>query len=193
LPLYASLPPSAQVKIFAPKAPKTRRVIVATNIAETSITIPGVAYVVDTGFKKEKEYIFRTSGGEIKAEVAGPCLTIAIEHLAKKKISQAAAWQRTGRAGRERAGECYRLFTQDTFDKFEAFDAPEIQRTNLASAVLQLIAMGLDPFEFEYIDNPGRDPSESLAMSPDSSADGSLCRVPNSCWAWSDFISHDHH
>ncbi|KAK1922948.1 ATP-dependent RNA helicase prh1 [Papiliotrema laurentii] len=144
LPLYASLPPSAQVKIFAPKAPKTRRVIVATNIAETSITIPGVAYVVDTGFKKEKEYIFRTSG--------------AIEHLAKKKISQAAAWQRTGRAGRERAGECYRLFTQDTFDKFEAFDAPEIQRTNLASAVLQLIAMGLDPFEFEYIDNPGRDP-----------------------------------
>lgn len=86
---------------------------------------------------------------------------LAIEHLAKKKISQAAAWQRTGRAGRERDGECYRLYTQETFRKdFDAFDAPEIQRTNLASAILQLIAMGLDPFEFEFIDNPGRDPSK---------------------------------
>jgi len=75
---------------------------VATNIAETSITIPGIAYVVDTGYKKEKEYIFRTSGGLLI--LLHPCsldVSLAIEHLAKKSISKAAAWQRTGRAGRE--------------------------------------------------------------------------------------------
>ncbi|WVQ95704.1 hypothetical protein IAU59_002803 [Kwoniella sp. CBS 9459] len=143
LPLYAALPPSAQAKIFSPTPKNTRRVIVATNIAETSMTIPGVAYVVDTGYKKEKEYIYRTSG--------------AIEQLRKKGISKAAAWQRTGRAGRERAGHCYRLFTKKAFEGMPEFDAPEIQRCNLSSAVLQLIAMGQNPFEFEYIDNPGRD------------------------------------
>jgi HrpA-like RNA helicase len=67
LPLYANLPANAQIKIFGDKPPNTRRVIVATNIAETSITIPGVVFVVDTGYKKEKEYIFRTSGGESEA------------------------------------------------------------------------------------------------------------------------------
>ena len=65
LPLYASLPPTAQIKIFAAKPKNTRRAVVATNIAETSITIPGVSYVIDTGYKKEKEYIFRTSGGKL--------------------------------------------------------------------------------------------------------------------------------
>ncbi|OXM81762.1 ATP-dependent RNA helicase prh1 [Cryptococcus neoformans Bt63] len=143
LPLYAALPPTAQSKIFIPTPPNTRRVIVATNIAETSMTIPGVAFVIDSGFKKEKEYVFRNAG--------------ALEHLRKKGISKASAWQRTGRAGRERAGRCYRLFTQDFFNKMPEFDAPEIQRCNLSSAVLQLIAMGQNPFEFEYIDNPGRD------------------------------------
>nr|XP_019051332.1 ATP-dependent RNA helicase prh1 [Kwoniella bestiolae CBS 10118]OCF30262.1 ATP-dependent RNA helicase prh1 [Kwoniella bestiolae CBS 10118] len=143
LPLYAALPPTAQAKIFSTPPKNTRRVIVATNIAETSMTIPGVSFVVDTGYKKEKEYIFRTSG--------------SIEQLKRKGISQAAAWQRTGRAGRERDGHCYRLFTKDIFDKMPEFDAPEIQRCNLSSAVLQLIAMGQNPFEFEYIDNPGRD------------------------------------
>lgn len=64
LPLYAQLPPSAQAAIFKPRQAGTRRVVIATNIAETSMTIPGVSYVVDTGFKKEKEYIYRTSGGE---------------------------------------------------------------------------------------------------------------------------------
>ncbi|ORY35839.1 P-loop containing nucleoside triphosphate hydrolase protein [Naematelia encephala] len=144
LPLYSSLPPAAQAKIFAPTAKNTRRIIVATNIAETSMTIPGVSFVVDSGYKKEKEYIFRPSG--------------AIEHLAKKPVSKASAWQRTGRAGRERAGECYRLFTQKAFDMLDPFDAPEIQRCNLSSAVLQLVAMGLNPFTFDYIDHPGRDP-----------------------------------
>ncbi|WWC92077.1 uncharacterized protein L201_007031 [Kwoniella dendrophila CBS 6074] len=143
LPLYAALPPTAQAKIFTSPPKNTRRVIVATNIAETSMTIPGVSFVVDTGFKKEKEYIFRQSG--------------SIEQLKKKAISQAAAWQRTGRAGRERDGHCYRLFTKEAFNKMPEFDAPEIQRCNLSAAVLQLIAMGQNPFEFEYIDNPGRD------------------------------------
>ncbi|KAK8850372.1 hypothetical protein IAR55_004290 [Kwoniella newhampshirensis] len=143
LPLYSALPPTAQAKIFSQPPRNTRRVIVSTNIAETSMTIPGVAYVIDTGYKKEKEYIYRASG--------------AIEQLRKKGISKAAAWQRTGRAGRERAGHCYRLFTKAAFDKMPDFDAPEIQRCNLSSAVLQLIAMGQNPFDFEYIDNPGRD------------------------------------
>jgi HrpA-like RNA helicase len=87
LPLYAGLPSSAQNKIFAPLPPSTRRIVVATNIAETSITIPGVVYVIDTGYKKEKEYVHRSSG--------------AIEQLRKRGVSKAAAWQRTGRAGRE--------------------------------------------------------------------------------------------
>ena len=63
LPLYSALPPSAQAKIFAPLAPNLRRVVVSTNIAETSMTIPGVTYVIDTGYKKEKEYIYRRTGG----------------------------------------------------------------------------------------------------------------------------------
>ncbi|WVQ70498.1 hypothetical protein IAR50_000017 [Cryptococcus sp. DSM 104548] len=143
LPLYAALPPAAQSKIFSPPPPSTRRVIVSTNIAETSMTIPGVSFVVDTGYKKEKEYVFRNSG--------------ALEHLRKKGISRAAAWQRTGRAGRERAGHSYRLYTEKFFNDMPEFDAPEIQRCNLSSAVLQLIAMGQNPFEFEYIDSPGRE------------------------------------
>ncbi|KAL7422657.1 Salivary acidic proline-rich phosphoprotein 1/2 [Cryptotrichosporon argae] len=143
LPLYASLPPTAQAKIFAPLPPDTRRVVVATNIAETSLTIPGTAFVVDSGYKKEKEYIYRNSG--------------AIEHLRKMQISQAAAWQRTGRAGREMAGKCYRLYTKKTFLAMPAFDTPEIQRVNLAACVLQLVAMRQDPFAFAYLDPPGRD------------------------------------
>lgn len=144
LPLYSTLPPTAQAKIFSPTKANTRRIIVATNIAETSITIPGVVHVVDAGFKKEKQYIFRNSG--------------SIEHLKKTPISQAAAWQRTGRAGRERAGECYRMYTKAAYNSLVPFDQPEIQRVNLDSAVLQLVSMGIDPGEFEYIDNPGRDP-----------------------------------
>lgn len=143
LPLYSSLPPSAQAKIFAPLPPKTRRVVVATNVAETSLTIPGIAFVIDSGFKKEKEYIYRASG--------------AIEHLRKQAISQASANQRKGRAGREMPGECLRLYTRDFFKKMKVFDTPEIQRCNLSSAILSLIAMNQNPFEFEYIDAPGRD------------------------------------
>lgn len=121
----------------------TRRVVVATNIAETSLTIPGVGFVIDSGYKKEKEFIYRASG--------------AIEHLRKMEISQASAWQRTGRAGREMPGECLRLYTESAFRKMPEFDTPEIQRCNLANAVLQLIAMKQDPFTFEYIDPPSRD------------------------------------
>ncbi|TXT06105.1 hypothetical protein VHUM_03578 [Vanrija humicola] len=143
LPLYASLPATAQSKIFAPTPANTRRVVVATNIAETSLTIPGVGFVIDSGYKKEKEFIYRASG--------------AIEHLRKMEISQASAWQRTGRAGREMPGECLRLYTEAAFRKMPEFDTPEIQRCNLANAVLQLIAMKQDPFTFEYIDPPSRD------------------------------------
>ncbi|KAL1409736.1 Salivary acidic proline-rich phosphoprotein 1/2 [Vanrija albida] len=143
LPLYASLPQTAQAKIFAPTPANTRRVVVATNIAETSLTIPGVGFVIDSGYKKEKEFIYRASG--------------AIEHLRKMEISQASAWQRTGRAGREMPGECLRLYTEAAFRKMPEFDTPEIQRCNLANAVLQLIAMRQDPFTFEYIDPPSRD------------------------------------
>lgn len=143
LPLYASLPPTAQAKIFLPTPENTRRIVVATNIAETSLTIPGIAFVIDSGYKKEKEYIYRASG--------------AIEHLRKMEVSQASAWQRTGRAGREMPGECLRLYTEAAFRKMREFDTPEIQRCNLSNAVLQLIAMKQDPFTFAYIDPPSRD------------------------------------
>lgn len=115
----------------------------STNVAETSLTIPGIAFVVDSGFRKEKEYIHRASG--------------AIEHLKKSPISQASAWQRTGRAGREMPGECMRLYTEKAFNTMEGYDTPEIQRCNLSNAVLQLIAMRQDPFAFEYLDPPSRD------------------------------------
>lgn len=212
LPLYASLPPTAQAKIFVPAPKGTRRVIIATNIAETSITIPGVSYVIDTGFKKEKEYIFRQSGGQPSPcprarDSADPCSHRASQEEAYLQ-SSCMAENRPCRARSklhspdkiidsssfvQREGECFRLYTKSAFDSLIEFDAPEIQRCNLASAVLQLVAMGQDPFTFEYIDSPGREPSErdppALWRSSSLTALSSRC-FPDACGLVSAVFAH---
>ena len=147
LPLYGTLPPHQQQKIFepAPKARKPdgrpgRKCIVATNIAETSLTIDGIVYVVDPGFSKQKVYNPR----------------IRVESLLVSPISKASAQQRAGRAGRTRPGKCFRLYTEAAFKK-ELIEAtyPEILRSNLASTVLDLKKLGIDDLvHFDLMDPP---------------------------------------
>lgn len=145
--LYGSLPPHMQQKIFDP-APAARRpggrpgrkVIVSTNIAETSLTIDGIVYVVDPGFSKQKIYNPR----------------IRVESLLVSPISKASAQQRAGRAGRTRPGKCFRLYTESAFKK-ELIDQtyPEILRSNLSSTVLELKKLGIDDLvHFDLMDPP---------------------------------------
>lgn len=146
-PLYGSLPPHQQQKIFedAPKPFKPggrpgRKCIVSTNIAETSLTIDGIVYVVDPGFSKQKVYNPR----------------IRVESLLVSPISKASAQQRAGRAGRTRPGKCFRLYTEGAFKK-ELIDQsyPEILRSNLASTVLELKKLGIDDLvHFDLMDPP---------------------------------------
>lgn len=137
-PLYAALGPSASAAVFAPTPKNARKVVLATNIAETSITIPGVRYVIDSGLVKEKVYSPQTS----------------VETLQVLPISQSSSLQRAGRAGREAAGECYRLYTREAFHQLRLMPIAEIHRTELSGAVMQLYAMHLDPFTFDWIDPP---------------------------------------
>lgn len=137
-PLYAALGPAASTAVFAPTPPDTRKVVLATNIAETSITIPGVKYVIDSGLVKEKVFSPQTG----------------IETLQVLPISQSSSVQRAGRAGREGPGECYRLYTKDAFQDLQKSPVAEIHRTELSGAALQLYAMGVDPFTFDWIDPP---------------------------------------
>ena len=135
IPLYSSLPPQQQQRIFdpAPKAatldgPPGRKVVVSTNIAETSLTIDGIVYVVDPGFSKQKVYNPR----------------IRVESLLVSPISKASAQQRAGRAGRTRPGKCFRLYTEKDFmSELEEQTYPEILRSNLANTVLELVKLGV--------------------------------------------------
>ncbi|XP_060768805.1 ATP-dependent RNA helicase DHX33 isoform X2 [Neoarius graeffei] len=139
IPLYASLPPAYQLRVFhhAPKG--CRKVILSTNIAETSITISGIKYVIDTGMVKAKRYT-PDSGLEV---------------LAVQRVSKAQAWQRAGRAGREDSGSCYRLYTEDEFDNLANMTVPEIQRCNLAGVILHLLALGVpDVLNFDFMSKP---------------------------------------
>ncbi|PNW80770.1 hypothetical protein CHLRE_07g329150v5 [Chlamydomonas reinhardtii] len=141
LPIYAALPPEQQMKVFEPAPPGTRKAILATNIAETSITIPGVRYVIDTGHVKARDYNAK----------------LGLESLAVVPVSQAQARQRSGRAGREGPGKAYRLYTEADFSQLAATTPPEITRCNLASVVLQLKAMGIDDvLGFDFMDPPPR-------------------------------------
>ncbi|GME96675.1 unnamed protein product [Ambrosiozyma monospora] len=146
-PLYGSLPPHQQQRIFEP-APEPftpngrpgRKVIIATNIAETSLTIDGIVYVVDPGFSKQKVYNPR----------------IRVESLLVSPISKASAQQRAGRAGRTRPGKCFRLYTEEAFKK-ELIEQsyPEVLRSNLASTVLELKKLGIDDLvHFDFMDPP---------------------------------------
>ncbi|KAF8585715.1 P-loop containing nucleoside triphosphate hydrolase protein [Ramaria rubella] len=140
-PMYASLAPHLQAKVFAPTPPRSRKCILATNIAETSITIPGVKYVIDTGLCKEKSYIARDRGS-------------GIDSLLLQPISKSSAMQRAGRAGRLGAGTCFRLYTEKAYNELQDATIPEIQRCDLGSAVLQLKCLGQEPEEVDFMDPP---------------------------------------
>ncbi|MCL4128157.1 UNVERIFIED_CONTAM: hypothetical protein GTU68_036888 [Idotea baltica] len=138
-PLYAALPQHKQLKVFSPSLPGERKVILSTNIAETSVTIPGIKYVIDSGCAKVRTYN-STSG---------------FDDLKVRKISQAQAWQRTGRAGREASGVCYRTYTNEEFQAMSPNTVPEILRANLSSVLLKLLAIGIkDALNFDFIDKP---------------------------------------
>ncbi|KDQ22740.1 hypothetical protein PLEOSDRAFT_1050814 [Pleurotus ostreatus PC15] len=147
IPLYSSLPPMQQQRIFdpapaarGPDYPPGRKVVVSTNIAETSLTIDGIVYVVDPGFSKQKVYNPR----------------IRVESLLVSPISKASAQQRAGRAGRTRPGKCFRLYTEKDFmSQLEEQTYPEILRSNLSNTVLELVKLGIkDLVRFDYVDAP---------------------------------------
>eukprot|EP01028_Stygiella_incarcerata_P003611 TRINITY_DN1745_c0_g1_i1.p1 TRINITY_DN1745_c0_g1~~TRINITY_DN1745_c0_g1_i1.p1 ORF type:complete len:715 (-),score=189.41 TRINITY_DN1745_c0_g1_i1:1582-3726(-) len=140
LPLYGSLPPHEQQKVFHKTPEGCRKVVIATNIAETSITIDGIVYVIDPGFVKQKVYNPRTR----------------VESLLVTPISRASANQRAGRAGRTRPGKAFRLYTEKSFrDDLVEQTYPEILRSNLGSVVLQLKTLGVDDLvHFDFIDPP---------------------------------------
>eukprot|EP01120_Amphizonella_sp_Union-15-10_P015582 TRINITY_DN8051_c0_g1_i2.p1 TRINITY_DN8051_c0_g1~~TRINITY_DN8051_c0_g1_i2.p1 ORF type:complete len:705 (-),score=150.45 TRINITY_DN8051_c0_g1_i2:146-2260(-) len=146
LPLYSTLPPSQQQRIFEPapepkklNGPPGRKVVVATNIAETSLTIDGIVYVIDPGFSKQKVYNPR----------------IRVESLLVSPISQASAKQRAGRAGRTQPGKCFRLYTEKAYKELQPQTYPEILRSNLGSVVIQLKKLGIDDLvHFDFMDPP---------------------------------------
>lgn len=140
LPVYSALPSEMQTKIFEPAPDGSRKCVIATNIAEASLTIDGIYYVVDPGFAKIKAYNPK----------------IGMDSLVVAPISQSSAMQRAGRAGRTGPGKCYRLYTLEGFQHdMLPTTVPEIQRTNLANTVLLLKAMGInDLINFDFMDPP---------------------------------------
>ena len=144
-PIYANLPSELQSKIFEPTPPGARKVVLATNIAETSLTVDGVVYVIDPGFVKENVYNARTG---MESLIVTPC-------------SRASANQRAGRAGRTTPGKCFRLYTKFAYyNELEESTTPEIQRTNLNGLVLLLKSLGInDLVNFDFMDPP---PAETL-------------------------------
>ncbi|QSZ34451.1 hypothetical protein DSL72_006045 [Monilinia vaccinii-corymbosi] len=140
LPVYASLPTELQSKIFDPAPPGARKVVIATNIAETSITIDHIYYVIDPGFVKQNAYDPK----------------LGMDSLIVTPISQAQAKQRAGRAGRTGPGKCFRLYTEAAFQsEMLPTSIPEIQRQNLSTTILMLKAMGInDLLHFDFMDPP---------------------------------------
>jgi ATP-dependent helicase HrpA len=137
LPLYARLSIEDQNRVFKPHT--SRRIVLATNVAETSLTVPGIRYVIDTGFARISRYSHRSK----------------VQRLPVERITQASADQRKGRCGRLAAGVCIRLFTEEDFESRRPFTEPEIQRTNLASVILQMKLLGLGEIShFPFIDPP---------------------------------------
>jgi len=137
LPLFARLSAKEQNKIFHPTG--ARRIVLATNVAETSLTVPGIKYVIDTGLARISRYSWRSR----------------VQRLPIEKISQASANQRSGRCGRTSDGIAIRLYAEDDFEGRSEFTLPEIQRTNLASVILQLASLNLgNVYEFPYLEAP---------------------------------------
>ncbi|KAH7069114.1 P-loop containing nucleoside triphosphate hydrolase protein [Paraphoma chrysanthemicola] len=149
LPLYAGLSTEDQMFVFQKAPPDTRKVILSTNIAEASVTIDHIVYVIDTGYVKLRTYDAR----------------LGIETLNVIPVSKASATQRAGRAGRTRPGKCFRLYTEDAFKQLEEATFPEIQRSNLAPVILQLLNLGITNIvRFDYLSPP---PSSLVARALD--------------------------
>ena len=144
-PIYSNLPSDMQARIFEPCSEGARKVVIATNIAETSLTIDGICYVIDIGFCKQKSFNPKTG----------------MESLIVTPISKAASNQRAGRAGRTQPGKCFRLYTAWSFqNELEENTVPEIQRTNMGNVVLMLKSLGInDLLNFDFMDKP---PTEAL-------------------------------
>ncbi|KAI0985308.1 hypothetical protein GJ496_011469 [Pomphorhynchus laevis] len=137
--LYANMSSAAQLKALRLPREGMRKVIVATNVAESSITIPNIRIVIDCGWVKRKQYNHENGVDTLKLQM----------------ISQAEAWQRTGRAGRESIGYCYRMYQEEIFKSLSEELQPELLRANLAATYLQLIAMGFkDPSTFQFMSAP---------------------------------------
>lgn len=149
LPLFAALPQTAQQRVFQPAPPKTRKIILATNIAETSVTVSGVRFVVDSGKSKIKQFRSR----------------IGLDSLIVKPISKSAATQRKGRAGREAPGQCYRLYTEQDYNALQPSNTPEILRCELSHAILSMKARGVDDIiGFPFLDHPPREALEKALL-----------------------------
>ncbi|KRC51432.1 MULTISPECIES: ATP-dependent RNA helicase HrpA [unclassified Nocardioides] len=141
LPLYSRLSAAEQHRVFAPAKGSRRRVVLATNVAETSLTVPGIRYVIDTGVARISRYSARTK----------------VQRLPIEPISQASANQRSGRCGRVAAGIAVRLYDEEDFEARPEFTDPEILRTNLASVILQMTSLGLgDIARFPFVEPPDR-------------------------------------
>jgi ATP-dependent helicase HrpA len=148
IPLYARLSTAEQQRVFSPHS--GNRIVLATNVAETSLTVPGIRYVIDTGTARISRYSRR----------------LKVQRLPIEKVSQASANQRAGRCGRTSDGICIRLYAEDDFDARPEFTEPEILRTNLASVVLQMIALELGEIsEFPFVEPPDpRAVNDGLAL-----------------------------
>ncbi len=137
LPLFGRLHSGDQQKIFAPS--KHTKIVIATNVAETSITVPGIRYIIDTGLARMAYYNFRAGTNSLPV----------------KKISQSSCDQRKGRCGRVGPGVCIRLFSEDDFQQRDQYTLPEIKRSNLADVLLRMVSFGLgDPETFPFLDPP---------------------------------------
>ncbi len=149
LPLFAALPQHAQQAVFSATPPRTRKVIIATNIAETSVTVPGVRFVIDGGKCKKKQFSSR----------------LGLDSLLVKPISRSAANKRKGRAGREAPGTCYRLYTEATYLTFEPDNDPEILRCDLTQMMLSLKARCVnDVLSFPLLTPPKRASLENALL-----------------------------
>ncbi|EGS23564.1 ATP-dependent helicase-like protein [Thermochaetoides thermophila DSM 1495] len=144
LPLYSGLSAEQQMYVFEEAPENTRKVIFSTNLAEASVTIEGIVYVIDSGFVKLRAYNPKTG----------------IESLTATPVSKASAAQRAGRAGRTKPGKCFRLYTEEAYQSLPDATVPEIQRSNLAPIILQLKALGIDNvLRFDYFTPP---PAEQM-------------------------------
>lgn len=149
LPLFAALPQAAQQRVFQAAPPRTRKIILSTNIAETSVTVSGVRHVVDCGKAKLKQFRAR----------------LGLDSLLVRPISKSSAIQRKGRAGREAPGQCYRLFTEKDYLGLQETNTPEILRCDISQAILTMKARGVDDIVgFPFLTRPPREALEKALL-----------------------------